>query len=400
MVVDRGFCVYNEKIEKLGKAIRLPVRKVVFIMLNGRIKQTLIIGVTTFLFIPIVAFGQSSASSISSSRLSSNQSSSALTTTHGNSQTEQLDWLNRRLSQTRSPMIQSRLGVEGTSVTTDPNASPTYMERRAALKRHAESQFPAEAEEGVESISPTGYRLLGPEVDRIKNQSQNPEPVSSPGMVSAPSNGGWGDVQTPGTRWTSRSWNRNSPEIRPQSEGKDALTSNSEKTLETTEPMSGNLGYKPFEKVDENGEIIDDRLIPFLETEETGEKALVPGEEEEKDVVEEALEQAIPPSMVRPYLPEPPKTDYQRATENRWSQVPVRQPRTSQFGPGVDPSTIPFERSSVRFPGMYSGYEGTRTGDGTNLNPGYQYRGPRLYSIGETEYDDGSTYQTLPYYRR
>jgi len=188
--------------------------------------------------------------------------------------------------------------------------------------------------------------------------------------------------------------------------------------LGASEPMSGVLGYKPFIKVNEEGEVVDERIESLtlrMEEEVLDEEAiaeqedlekqeqlermrrrlLIPGEEKPE---EELLEEPIPPSMVQPRAPMLPPTQYQLETQRLWSQVPVRQPQTSQFGPGVNPQMVPFERTSVKNPGMYSSFQRPRTGGQSDST--YQYRGPRLYSIGESEYDSGTDYNSLPYYRR
>ncbi len=359
-------------------------------------KHTLIIGVIVGSFVSSGAFAQSSSSSLSSSSLSSTRSSSGFQAPTSSPSTGQLDWLNTRLSETRSPLIRSRLERDPRSPATGYRPPSSYMERRELLNRSSQEGMrtgdPSETDDPNAMVGYSVLEGLRPGVEGA---------MTDRGSLSTEPLGGEKPVQTNlGNAPTGRA-SPGTQQVGPRLGSQTRLDSQPAQTdsERLTNPMSGRLGYKSFEKLDENGEVIDDRLNPLLPLEEE-DPTMAAEEDPEKAPVEDLLDERLPPSMVQPVVPAPPPSNYQLQTQKMWSQNPVRRPQTSQFGSGVAPNSVPFERSTVRNPGVYSGYQAPRVGTGANPNYSYQYRGPRLYSIGETEYETGSSYDSLPYYRR
>ncbi|MCA9430537.1 MAG: hypothetical protein KC940_08530, partial [Candidatus Omnitrophica bacterium] len=378
--------------------------------------------------------GADSSTTPSSTGLSTSQTSS----TGAKSEVKNYDWLNRRLSEQRSPHIRSRLeDTTGTGVRRELYSSPsaTYMQRREALKRATEIDPFADSdqsegldqygdldqldplEEGLDTESHLGLRSTlfperKPSESKIKTNVGVPVDLEGKPRVIAPA---------PAKRTGYKD-----PALAAKMRGEAILIShpeeNESQTLTATEPRSAELGREPAGGEMEEGGPTGERFRPMTPAEEQAlvEQEALAAQEEAAEEEEMALpllpsqrtvstpgeeqEEEINQRVVRPLVPTPNPSQYDLETQRMWSEVPVRQPRNSQFGTAVDRSMVPFERSRVRYPGVYSGYEYPIVGG--NNSPGntgvgdYQYRGPRLYSIGQNEYDSDTDYQSLPYYRR
>lgn len=359
------------------------------------------VGLLTATLVSPAAFGQSSSSPASSSGLQSTRPLSSQPTTATTPQTGQLEWLNSRLSEQRSPLIRSKLNSGMGQRSSDEKAANSYLKRRDELSRKLNfTETPGQAApgEGAESeeLPPSQTRpyaaLPGsPDAQETEpTEGHDAEPAVAIDPLTAPE----GAAMMEGAP---RTFPLLPSEARLQSQPRAS------EFLTGSAPMTSSIGYKPFEKVNEEGEVFDERLAPILSTEE-GEEGEPKPEEGEMEEVRQPLvvplEERIPPSMVRPAVPEPSASQYQLNSQKLWSQVPVRQPQSSQFGSGVNPSQIPFEGSGVRGSGVYGGFYRAPTSDPRNPGYSYQYRGPRLYSIGESEYPTGQRYDSLPYYRR
>ena len=379
------------RLENLLFSLTIQSRKGFTTMSRLPFQIALFVGILSFLLVSGPSFGEGQSSRTSSTGLSSTQAGSAGSSYRTQSGTTNLDWLNKRLSEQRPSTIRSRLKKRGLSGVGTSTSGNSYLERRARLNK-ALATDPIDEEMGEDLQddllpTPAGLQSLTEEIDDTEN------PESSPSENRLKTRDDYRGVEksmaSPEGRRDRRALIDDSV---PQSE-----------FLSTEEAMSDTLGTKPFERVDENGEVIDERLEPLVDAE--AEEAME--EEEELPVLLPSQitpsagveESQLPVRIVRPAVPAPAPSQYQIQNEVEWNRVPVREPLQSQFGTGVNRSTVPFERSRVRNPGVYSGYQYHRPA-GVNTDSSYQYRGPRLYSIGESEYDSNTDYQSLPYYRR
>lgn len=364
----------------------------------------LMVGLLTATLISPAVFGQSSSSTASSSGLQSTRPLSSQPAAVTAPQPGRLEWLNSRLSEQRSPLIRSKYEGGIGQRSSDEKAANSYLKRRDELSRKLNlTETPGQTApgQGVESeeLPPSQtrpYAALPGAPDAPETEASErleTEPVVSIEPPAAPDGA---EMMQGAPRALPLLPSEAHLQSQPRDRASDFLTGSA--------PMSSSIGYKPFEKVNEEGEIFDERLAPILSTDEEGAEGEPRPEEEEKEEVRQPLvmpiEERIPPSMVRPAVPEPRASQYQLDSQKLWSQVPVRQPQSSQFGSGVNPSQIPFEGSGVRGSGVYGGFYRAPNSDPRNPGYSYQYRGPRLYSIGESEYPTGSRYESLPYYRR
>ena len=289
-------------------------------------KSGLFMGTVLLLVLaPISAFGQLQSSGLSSSGLSTNPSSGSLRSAGHSTQSGQLDWLNQRLSETRSRRIRSRLGMDkqGLSSTKTRGAS-SYLKRRAALTHGDETRNSVDRLDTLKAG--IGLPAAGDKVTTLPG----PAPAEGPSLPSAsagnspiPSNPVVGIAGTPNRVGVTDG----APQLESQTGLKSQPLYEESQQLFSNQPASSQLGNLPFETVDEKGEMVDQRLVPLVPKEEGEEEVdeekeeeepLIPGRE--KAPVEEILQERLIPSRVKPPVPAPPPTVYQLQSQKMWSQ--------------------------------------------------------------------------------